>query len=202
MGRPRTHDEHTRVALLDVAERIVEEDGLAALSVRAAAAGAGTTTRAVYSLFGSKEGLLVALSARAFEILNDGLDAQRSSGDPVADLVAAGTEVFRGLVREHPWLYRLAFQRAAPGLPLPAAFEVARWGSFARVEQRVRRIEDAGLLGDRTVRQAAVEFQVVCEGLANAELRGGTLRQLAPADAGRAWADAHEAMIRGWAVAG
>ena len=51
------------------------------------------------------------------------------------------------------------------------------------------------------MRQAAVEFQIVCEGLGNAELRGGTLRQLAPAAARRAWVDAYAAMIAGWAVA-
>ena len=162
---------------------------------------AGTTTRAVYSLFDSKEGLLVALAGRAFEVLNAGLDEQALSGDPAADLIAAGAVVFRGLVRDHPWLYRLAFQRIAPDLALPASFEAARWGSFARVEERLRRLESAGLLGDRDIRQAAVEFQIVCEGLANAELRGGTLRQLPAPDAERAWSDAYASMIRGWGAA-
>ena len=70
MGRPREHDERTRAALLAAAERIVAEGGPAALSVRAVADAAGTTTRAVYSLFGSKDGLLVeALARDAFEFL-------------------------------------------------------------------------------------------------------------------------------------
>jgi AcrR family transcriptional regulator len=201
MGRPRTHDESTRAALVDAAERIVEQDGLDALSVRRVAAQADTTTRAVYSLFGSKEGLVVALAERAFEVLNDGLDALSVTDDPVADLIDAGATVFRGLVREHPWLYRLAFQRIATDVPLPASFEVARWGSFARLEERLAGVRAVGLLGRRDIRQAAVEFQVVCEGLANAELRGGTLRQLAPEAARRAWVDAYAAMIAGWAAA-
>ena len=53
MGRPREHDAGTAAALLDAAERIVESEGLAALSVRRVADEVGTTTRAVYSLFGS-----------------------------------------------------------------------------------------------------------------------------------------------------
>ena len=59
MGRPREHDEETRAALRAATERIVAESGIGAFSVRAVAREVGTTTRAVYSLFGSKEGLLV-----------------------------------------------------------------------------------------------------------------------------------------------
>ena len=59
MGRPRVHDEATRATLRAVAEQLVAEGGAPALSVRAVAKKAGTSTRAVYSLFGSKEGLLV-----------------------------------------------------------------------------------------------------------------------------------------------
>ena len=52
MGRPRLHDARTASALLDEAERIVEAEGLDALTVRRVAAAAGTTTRAVYTAFG------------------------------------------------------------------------------------------------------------------------------------------------------
>ena len=64
MGRKRQHGEATATALLDEAERIVEAEGLDALTVRRVAAGIDTTTRAVYTAFGSKDALLVALGAR------------------------------------------------------------------------------------------------------------------------------------------
>ena len=64
MGRPREHDERTRAALREAAERLVAAGGPGALSVRAVAEEAGTTTRAVYSVFGSKEGLVVDALAR------------------------------------------------------------------------------------------------------------------------------------------
>jgi len=69
MGRPRVHNEATAQALLAAAERIVETDGIDALSLRRVAREVGTTTRAVYSVFGSKDALLAALGRRAFEIL-------------------------------------------------------------------------------------------------------------------------------------
>src|SRR5215207_9476693 len=52
VGRPKEHDAATGEALLDAAEHIVERGGMAALSVRRVADRAGTTTRAVYAVFG------------------------------------------------------------------------------------------------------------------------------------------------------
>ena len=87
MGRPRRHAEQTRAALRTAAERLVAEGGPAALSVRAVADAAGTTTRAVYTLFGSKDGLLLdAVAQGAFEFLADGIEALPETDDPVYDM--------------------------------------------------------------------------------------------------------------------
>ena len=75
MGRPKTHDHRQAAALLDAAEELVSSGGLAALSVRAVAERSATTTRAVYSLFGSKAGLVAALGARTFDLLGGGVEA-------------------------------------------------------------------------------------------------------------------------------
>ena len=108
MGRPREHDERTAIALLAAAERTIEERGIGALSLRELARDAGTTTRAVYSLFGSKEALLGALGARAFELLQAGLAALPETDDPRDDLVEAGL-MFRRFALEHPALFDRAF---------------------------------------------------------------------------------------------
>ena len=52
MGRPKEHDETTRRQLLDAAERLSATHGWEALTVRRIAEEAGTSTRAVYALFG------------------------------------------------------------------------------------------------------------------------------------------------------
>ena len=83
--------------------------------MRAVAERAGTSTRAVYSLFGSKEGLLVdALAQDAYTFLADGMDHMAETDDPAADLIEMGVSVYRRLVLEHPALYRIAFQRIVP----------------------------------------------------------------------------------------
>jgi uncharacterized protein len=179
MGRPREHDDETRAALRAAAERLVARGGPQAFSIRAVADAVGTTTRAVYSLFGSKEGLLIdALAQGAFDYLADGIDALRETRDPVADLTAVGVRVFRGLVLEHPVLYRVAFQRIVPGFRAGPEVAAARARAWSGLLAKVRRLEAAGLLGAKSVEAAAVEYNAMLEGLANAELRGAILRVL------------------------
>jgi AcrR family transcriptional regulator len=198
MGRPREHDEQTRVALSAAGERLVAAGGPDALSVRAVAGAAGTTTRAVYSLFGSKDGLVEALAQRAFELLDAGLEELPETDDPAADLVEVGVGVFRRFVREHPSLFRIAFQRIVPGLRAGPELTDARQRALAGLEARIHRVADAGLLGGTSVRDATVQFNAMCEGLANAELRDGTLRILPQGDEERAWRGALLTVIRGF----
>jgi AcrR family transcriptional regulator len=201
MGRPREHDEETRAALLAAAERLVAEGGPAALSVRAVADAAGTTTRAVYSLFGSKDGLLVASLARnAFEFLFTELGKLEETDDPAADLVENGVLVFRRLVVDHPALYRIAFQRVVPGLEASPELVATRQRAWEQLVAKVARLGPPGLLGDKHPSEAAVEFNAMMEGLANAELRGAVLRLLPAGDEEQTWRNALATVIRGWAA--
>jgi AcrR family transcriptional regulator len=201
MGRPKEHDEQTRDRLRAAAERLVAEGGPDALSVRAVADKAGTTTRAVYSLFGSKDGLVAAIAQIAFELLYDGIDQLPETDDPAADLVAIGTEVFRGLAREHPALFRIAFQRIAGLQPEPHLVE-ARERAWVQLQGRVQRLQDVGLLGRKSVPDAARELNAMWEGLANAELRGEVLRIIPRGEEERAWRDALSTVLRGFNATG
>ena len=200
-GRPGEHGEETRAALRAAAERLVATGGPCALSVRAVAEAAGTSTRAVYSLFGSKEGLLVdALAKGAFEFLADAIDDLVETDDPVADLVAVGVPVFRRLVLEHPALYRIAFQRPVRNLRPGPELTAARERAFSQLSAKVQRLDHARLLGDKSVREAAVEFNAMLEGLANAELRGAVFRNLPEGDEERAWRNALTTLVLGFSA--
>lgn len=195
MGRPKEHDERTARALLDAAERIVDEGGLGALSVRGVADEVGTTTRAVYSLFGSKDALIVALGTRAFEMLGSAIAAQAETDDPAADLAEAGVEVFRRFATGHPSLFKIGVQLASPQLRSEFGAPVVE--SFAGLQAKVERVKDAGRLGGRTVRDAALEFHALCEGLSAVELRG----LMPPGQETRIWRDALTALVAGFATA-
>jgi len=174
MGRPKEHDDKTAFALIEAAERIVQAGGLSALSVRAVATEVGTTTRAVYSLYGSKEGLLVALGSRAFDILGTAIDALPTTDNPQADLVEAGLVVFRRFAVRHPSLFRIGVQHSLPegADDLATEFRGAAASALAGLRARIKRVEDAGLLGRHSVYEATYAFHALCEGLAAVELRG------------------------------
>jgi AcrR family transcriptional regulator len=197
VGRPREHDQETKAALRAAAERLVAEGGADALSVRTAAAEAGTTTRAVYSLFGSKDGLVAAVAQTAFEYLYDEIDRLPVTNDPAADLIAIGTDVVRRLALEHPGLFRIAFQRIA-GLHADPGLVAARERAWVQLQVAVQRLQDAGLLGTKPVPDAAREINAMWEGLANAELRGEVLRIMPKGEEERAWVDALTTVVRGF----
>jgi AcrR family transcriptional regulator len=201
MGRPREHDERTRAALRAAAERLIAQGGIAAFSVRAVAEEVGTTTRAVYSLFGSKDGLLVdALAQSAFDFLADGIDELVETDDPVADLIAVGVPVFRRLVVEHPALYRIAFQRIVPGFQAGPEVTAARQRAWTRLVAKTQRLAEGGLLRQRSATQAAVEFNAMLEGLANAELRGASLRLLPEGAEEETWYNALTTLTQGFSA--
>jgi AcrR family transcriptional regulator len=193
MGRPRTHDAHTAAALLDAAERIVESDGLGALTVRGVAHAVGTTTRAVYTVFGSKEGLVVGLGARGFDLLRTQIVALPRTDDPAADLVEAGVTVFRRFAIEHPSLFSIGIQRTLPEPDLAEGFLDAARAALAELEALIVRLEVADLLGGRVVHDVACEFHSLCEGLAAMELRS-TLRRGVEE---WIWRDALTALVQG-----
>jgi len=191
MGRPREHDENTAAALLAAAEQLVREHGVGALSLRAVASSAGTTTRAVYSVFGSKEALLGALGVRAFEMLHEGLEALPVTDDPRHDVVEAAL-MFRRFALDHPTLFELAFQRVDPAVK--PQFRSAADNALAVLYRRFEPLQSAGLLGARSAPEAVLMFHALCEGMTGVELRGIPMGP----DPERMWRIAFRALVTGF----
>jgi AcrR family transcriptional regulator len=193
MGRPREHDENTAAALLAAAERLLQERSTAALSLREVASGAGVSTRAVYSLFGSKEALLGALGTRAMELLHEGVDAIAVTDDPRSDLVQAAL-MFRRFALDHPALFEVAFHRADPAVR--PRFRATAAEALSALTRRFEPLATAGLLGGRSVPEAVLAFHGLCEGMAVVELRGVPF----DVDHERLWRDAFRALLTGFAA--
>ena len=196
MGRPKEHDQHTAAALLAAGERAVAQGGLEALSVRGVAAEAATTTRAVYSLFGSRDGLIAALGAHTYDLLRAALERLPQTADPQADMVEAGL-MFRRFALEHPALFSIGIQRTLASSELWPQFRAAANDALAVLSRRLARLQENDLLAGRTVRDATTQFHALCEGLAALELR----EALPAEDAERIWRDALTALIAGLATA-
>ena len=157
-------------SLLDAAERILQADGPDALSLRHVAEEAGTTTRAVYSLFGSRDGLIVALAVRAFEMLGAGVSELPRTNDPSADLVDAAIIVFRRFALERRGLFLVAFQRQERSPGVTRRFAPSAREALGNLHDRVGRVLDASP-ESRAVTDATMGFHALCEGLAALELR-------------------------------
>jgi AcrR family transcriptional regulator len=170
MGRPRLHDETTERELLTAAEALLAAEGAEAISVRRLAEAAGTSARAIYSVFGDKAGLMRALFDEAFVALQHDLDALPMTDDPLADVVACGTLGFRKWALARPHLFHLVFDtpQRVERPPRPAESGVQ---AFDRLLARVRRCADAGLLPKGLEGDIGVAFHALCEGLAALEMR-------------------------------
>src|SRR4029078_9218307 len=119
------------------------EDGVDALGLREVARAAGTTTRAVYSLFGSKDGLLAALGMRAFNLLQREIEALPATDQPRTDLVEVAL-IFRRFALERPPLFSIAFHRAGPAIW--RRFRAAAIDAVTVLDKRFEPLEDADLL--------------------------------------------------------
>jgi len=193
MGRRREHDERTATSLLDAAEQVIAEEGPDAISLRDVARDAGTTTRAVYTLFGSKDALMGALGIRAFDLLAEEIQALPTTDQPESDLVEAAL-IFRRFAIEHPALYSVAFHRTDPAV-FPR-FRHAAAATLTLLNERFEPLSAAGLLGGRSVADASLQFRALCEGLAWIELRGNPLGP----DPEALWRSAFQALIGGFAA--
>ena len=174
------------------------------MSVRNVAQAAQTTTRAVYSIFGSKAGLIEALAARGYGLLADYVDELPTTDDPNADLVNAGISGFRRFALERPHLFRLTFERAPVGIAeMPSAVDAAMTAYQALV-RRIDRLRATGPTRNLTQAEVAFAVHALCTGLASNELA----RQQSPTgvsfwrhvpefDAVRVWRHALHALIAG-----
>lgn len=170
MGRPPVHDDNTRQALLDAAEQHLAEAGPDAVGVRSVARDVGVPTRAVYSLFGSKAGLLQALAARGYRLLATEVAGLPATDDPFTDLVAAGVKGFRPFALERPGLFRLTFERVPAEVVSDSDVSHASLDSYEALTRWIRRARDAGVVADRPIEEMAFGYHACCLGLATSEL--------------------------------
>lgn len=91
----------TRSRLIEVAAELFARKGFHAVSAEAVADAAGRTTGALYSHFGGKEGLLLALLEVWKERTAEELAAEIEAGDP-ADPAVHFSAMWGSLTRHHP----------------------------------------------------------------------------------------------------
>ena len=166
--------------LLEAAYRYVLVQGFGQLSLRPLAKAIGSSPRVLLYLFGSKDGLVRALLARARADELALLDEVRGAGERESDnLVAIAERVWSWLVaEEHRALLTLWVEGYGRSLVEPHG----PWGGVARatVEDWMTVLADAQPAADRDTNEAQAQRTLVL-----AVLRGALLDLLATGDAER-----------------
>lgn len=169
--------------------------GVESVTVRRVAEEAGTTTRAVYTLFGDKHGLMRALFQQIAETMRRHHEAVPVMDDPFEEIQQLAL-AYRAAALEQPNLYDYFYRSIAPGGTLTSDDAALAFRSFERVLQTLRRIIDDGLFGPRELESTGLQLWALVHGLASLELRGF----LADGDAiaRRRWRSAVGAALAGY----
>ena len=191
MARPVVHTSSLREELLAVTADLVDRHGPARVTLRDVATAAGTSTSAVYSLFGGKSQLLTAVVDGGFQSFHDSQAAAAPGG-----LQGLGV-AYRTWALEHQALYRLMFGGAlAAYVDCQPSPDVAA-AAMVPLINAVAAAQKDGRLLQAPVEMVAVAIWGQVHGLVSLELT-----QVGPPDAD--WAAAYDsaldAIARGWAA--
>jgi AcrR family transcriptional regulator len=171
VGRPRQHGEQTRAALLAAAADLLHREGRSAVSARRVADAVGTTTRAVYSVFGDMDVLLRALSVDVAETMRRHHEAIRERADPVAEIMELALG-YRAAALEKPNLYAVFVDEIRADARLDDPVFALVYASFERVLRAIRRCLAEGRFPGRSEFEVGRTLLAMVHGLASMELRG------------------------------
>ncbi|EHR52740.1 transcriptional regulator [Saccharomonospora marina XMU15] len=177
----RSRHHSARSELIEVAARLLADDGPDSLSVRRVAAAAGTSTMSVYTHFGSMSGLIQEVVQEGFNRLAREFDRIGRSADPVEDLALYG-RVYRAVATANAHLYSVMF-----GGRTLASFKLSEqdrhYGRFnlSKIVECCGRCIESGRFHERDAMLLAHHFWLAMHGIATLEI-GGYLIEPYPAD--------------------
>lgn len=176
MPAVKTHTADLATQLVDEAGRILSAEGAAALSLRRIATATGTSTMAVYTLFGDKQGLVAAMYRAGFERLGTTLtDAAVSDDEPLTALAKLGL-AYRRAALANPHLYDLMFGRPVASYEPDPEDKAIADAAYRPLVDSVQRCLDAGALradpADGAADRIAFYLWAVSHGMVSLELAG------------------------------
>jgi AcrR family transcriptional regulator len=172
----KTHTEDVATRLVDEAGRILSAEGAAALSLRRLAAATGTSTMAVYTLFGDKQGLIAAMYRAGFERLGAALRGAATGDDEPLQALAKLGYAYRQAALANPHLYDLMFGRPVAAFEPDAVDKEIADAAYRPLVEQVQRCHDAGVLVADPVaggaERVAFYLWAVSHGMVSLELAG------------------------------
>ena len=149
------HHGALREALLEAAERVLERDGLAGLTLRAVAREAGVSHAAPTHQFGDLTGLLSELAAIGFRKFNAAMAAACDAATTPLERAMARPKAYVAYAQAHPGMYGIMFRTERLDYSRPSLHEAAG-ASFAGLANAIGAMRQEHITGDMlTLDQAA-----------------------------------------------
>jgi hypothetical protein len=168
-ARTRTASVEVTDSLVVAALALLEEEGLASLTVRAVASRAEVAHMGVYSRFGSKDGLLEALFVHGFHELEAAIEPPPSPS-PIRRL-REGCAGYRQFAIDNPQLYHLMFEQMML-LELSAEAQDAAKRTFVILINRVQDAMNSGDLTEGNSTEIAQQIWSAMHGAVSLEIAG------------------------------
>ncbi len=141
------HHGALREALLQAAERVLEREGLAGLTLRAVAREAGVSHAAPTHHFGDLTGLLSELAAVGFRQFNAAMAASCDAATTPLERALARPKAYVAYAQSHPGMYGIMFRTERLDYSRPSLHEAAE-ASFAGLANALGMMRQEQISGD------------------------------------------------------
>lgn len=141
------HHGALREALLQAAERVLERDGLAGLTLRAVAREAGVSHAAPTHHFGDLTGLVSELAAIGFRQFNAAMAAGCDAAASPLERILARPKAYLAYAQAHPGMYGLMFRTERLDYSRPSLREAAE-AAFAGLASTIGALRHERIAGE------------------------------------------------------
>lgn len=124
--------------MIDIAERLIASDGLAAVQARRVAQEADCSVGTLYNVFGGLDGLIICASTRTLKALGEALEMAVSSVSrgSLEDQLMALALAYSGFAHRQTHRWRALFEhRMEPGKPVPDSYRAEQEALLRLVEE-------------------------------------------------------------------
>lgn len=162
-SRDASKPDDLRQVVLDASVKLIESEGLAALSLRRVAKEAGVSHQAPYHHFGNREAILAALAAEGFVALS-AVTRSAASAHTAAERVRAAVRGYVQLALEKPAHFRLMFRPELVNLSRHPGAKAAAEDALAALGELAQRIQQARAGTPLSVEALADTLWSTCHG--------------------------------------
>lgn len=184
-GAERSVPDDVRGRVLRAAVQLIDQGGLASLSMREVARAAGVSHQAPYHYFPDRESILAALAEEGFNLLQVRLQSANQPGVRPAELLASVGRAYVEFACDHPSLFRVMFRPDFVELERFPAVTTCADDAFQILPAMIRACIDDGLPEDPSAQALMAFGWSVVHGLACLLLDGPLAKKLPDAAASK-----------------